>query len=110
MATVPETEGSAQGYGFPCLCCRSTTRSADRTNRSGHEVMRRMRGDAWKKRYPSWASLGARISGGGLGLPYESHRLHAFRDEGSIGGMGMLRATVVRALVLAVAFTGTLMP
>jgi murein L,D-transpeptidase YafK len=45
------------------------------------------------------------------GLPYESHRLQAFRQEGShVGGLAMIRATLVRALVLAAAFAAALTP
>src|SRR3981081_3592380 len=45
------------------------------------------------------------------GLPYESHRRQAFRPERfPVGGMAMIRATVLRALVLTAAFAAALTP
>ena len=45
------------------------------------------------------------------GLPYESHRLHAFSYQGlPVGGTAMIRATVLRVLMLTAAFAAALTP
>jgi hypothetical protein len=60
---------------------------------------------------PSSAWLGHNLGTHGLGLPYESHPLQAIRWEMFHGrGAAMIRATVVRALVLMAAFAPTLTP
>jgi hypothetical protein len=59
----------------------------------------------------SSAWLGHHLGTLGLGLPYESHPLQAIRSEMFHSrGAAMIRATVVRALVLMAAFAPTLTP
>jgi len=63
------------------------------------------------KRHLYSITLSARPSSGGGGLPYESHRLQASRWEGfRVRGAVMIRATVLRALVLMAAFAAGLTP
>src|SRR5262249_11214830 len=44
------------------------------------------------------------------GLPYESHRPEGFRPQDFASGVAMIRATVLRALVLTAAFAAVLAP